>query len=274
MLLQIIGFAGIKFAYNCPRSNWIRYRMSQEIKFLKIIILLSLSLNLSLFATPCDQEMLPDNDITKMIQADFININCDLIGFIMQQVQLDSSLLHHIIQQYDVNTIKTCHGNSLLDEMIQNGNLEAVTILLDAGANLSKQSVNISLSEVNNGGDRIEFEILKMLLTKGEGLGVNRQDVRGTPLHSVISNNLNSEFIELLLEYGADINKRSNFNGFTPLDEAAYSGNEELTRYLISKGAKLSPSYRDSTNTNRSRMGSRIDAFISSLNLDEDVSRI
>jgi ankyrin repeat protein len=248
--------------------------MFQEFKFLKMIILLSLSLNLNLYATPCDQEVIRNNHAIRMIQSEFININCDHIGFIMQQIQLDISLLHHIIRQYDINTIKTCHGNSLLDEMIENGNLEAVAILLEAGANLSKHSVNISLGEVNNGGVRIEYEILKMLLSKGEGLGVNQNDQHGTPLHFVISNNLNSEFIELLLEYGADINKRSNFNGFTPLDEAAYRGNEELTRYLISKGAKLSSSYRDSTNTNRSRMGSRIDDFISSLNLDEEVSRI
>ena len=45
------------------------------------------------------------------------------------------------------------------------------------------------------------------------------------------------EIVELLISYGADINKKEYFDGKTPFDEAISSGRDEIIRVMISEQA-------------------------------------
>ena len=58
-----------------------------------------------------------------------------------------------------------------------------------------------------------------------------------TPLHESVKRNLN-DFVKLFIEHGADVNKRDDTDlGYTPLIIAVGNKNDELSSYLISKGA-------------------------------------
>ncbi len=57
----------------------------------------------------------------------------------------------------------------------------------------------------------------------------------GTPLCTAISKG-EVEFVKKMVEYGADINEKS--NGMTPLMVAARYNQTEIVKFLLSKGAK------------------------------------
>lgn len=60
-----------------------------------------------------------------------------------------------------------------------------------------------------------------------------------TLLHLACSNSGNQVMLELLLQFGADIN-RSDYHGRTPLHHCIFSGNNKLAKYMIRRGAVAS----------------------------------
>jgi len=58
------------------------------------------------------------------------------------------------------------------------------------------------------------------------------------PLHHAAMNNWTLAVARLLVNYGADINGRTN-QGYTPLHYAAFHGSTEVAEYLVKKGARV-----------------------------------
>lgn len=71
------------------------------------------------------------------------------------------------------------------------------------------------------------------------GIDVNSRDDSGTPMLNVAIRSDNFEFMEKLIQLGADINAVSTDRGYTPVMDAVWRGNEKITDYLIKKGADL-----------------------------------
>lgn len=68
------------------------------------------------------------------------------------------------------------------------------------------------------------------------GADVNKESVLGTPLMNAATNRWNTEIINLLIKYNADVNKRDK-NGRTALFYAFSSGNDDIVSLLIQAGA-------------------------------------
>lgn len=71
------------------------------------------------------------------------------------------------------------------------------------------------------------------------GMDVNVRDDLGTPMLNIACRNDNYEFVEMLLNLGAELNAVSEDRGYTAVMDAIWRGNEKITKYLISKGADL-----------------------------------
>lgn len=71
------------------------------------------------------------------------------------------------------------------------------------------------------------------------GMSVNARDDTGTPMLNIACRNDNFEFVEMLLELGAELNAISEDRGYTAVMDAVWRGNEKITRFLIAKGAEL-----------------------------------
>jgi len=71
------------------------------------------------------------------------------------------------------------------------------------------------------------------------GIDVNSKDDLGTPMLNVAIRADNFDFVKKIVELGADINIASNDRGYTAVMDAVWRGNEEITEYLIKKGADL-----------------------------------
>lgn len=67
----------------------------------------------------------------------------------------------------------------------------------------------------------------------------SRNAMANTPLHAALAGSgRRAEVARALVEAGADVNARQH-GGWTPLHEAAMSGDLETARYLLSKGADV-----------------------------------
>lgn len=71
------------------------------------------------------------------------------------------------------------------------------------------------------------------------GMEVNCRDDLGTPMLNIACRNDNFEFVEVLLDLGAELNAISEDRGYTAVMDAVWRGNEKITKYLIDKGAEL-----------------------------------
>jgi ankyrin repeat protein len=91
--------------------------------------------------------------------------------------------------------------------------------------------------------DQIYVEIVRNALLTGVRVdSTNESCIRGQPsperetLLMMVASRGDIDVAKLLLESGADINRRDTF-GETPLSRAAWSGNVEMVRFLLAKGA-------------------------------------
>ena len=71
------------------------------------------------------------------------------------------------------------------------------------------------------------------------GMEVNCRDDLGTPMLNIACRNDNFEFVEVLLDLGAELNAISEDRGYTAVMDAVWRGNEKIAKYLIDKGAEL-----------------------------------
>ncbi len=78
-------------------------------------------------------------------------------------------------------------------------------------------------------------EVRKILATKPD-LDA-RDSFGGTALHAAMFQK-NMQIVELLIDYGLDINAIGPANGYTPLHDAVWADNREAVKLLLAKGAK------------------------------------
>lgn len=77
------------------------------------------------------------------------------------------------------------------------------------------------------------------------GMDVNSRDSAGTPMLCIAARNARKEMIEWLLSLGADIDAVSKDRGYSPVMDAVWKSNLEITKLLIDKGANLNFISRD-----------------------------
>lgn len=80
------------------------------------------------------------------------------------------------------------------------------------------------------------------------GMSINSRDDTGTPMLNIACRNDNFEFVEMMLDLGAELNAVSEDRGYTAVMDAVWRGNEKITKYLISKGADLNTINKEGQN--------------------------
>ncbi|MFP4498421.1 MAG: ankyrin repeat domain-containing protein [Vulcanimicrobiota bacterium] len=116
------------------------------------------------------------------------------------------------------------------------GNTSAVKRMAEAGVSANEPSASGEyplMTAIKNKNE----EIINLLLEYGVEIDVKNPETGATPLHNSIAFNLKRTVIKLL-EKNPDINTRDN-KGRTPLHWASYAGLTEIMELLISKGADL-----------------------------------
>ncbi|MCL4360835.1 ankyrin repeat domain-containing protein [Candidatus Dependentiae bacterium] len=130
--------------------------------------------------------------------------------------------------------IKNEEGHTLMHQVAFYGDVNAIKILKQAGADVDAKNIH---------GDTPLLEATRRNITKAVkkliefGANANeRNNYKFAPIHNAVINE-NLEMINSLLNAGANINVQD-FLGKTPLDFAINRGNEDIKNYLIEHGAK------------------------------------
>ena len=124
-------------------------------------------------------------------------------------------------------------GNSVLHYATEWKFKEAITFLLDKGANIHAKNAN-GETPLFSAAKTDDTEVIQLIVDGGASLFV-RDNLGSTPLHTAVRwDAINS--VEKLLELGIEINSQ-NSAGKSALTEAVLSGKKEICEYLLDCGA-------------------------------------
>ena len=124
---------------------------------------------------------------------------------------------------------------SLLDAIKQN-KLDEVISLIENGVDINPETKDWTISPLQVAIYLGHEEIAKTLILKGAK--TNMQDSDGIyPIHSAVWKN-QREIVEILLQYGADIEAEYDNLSSTPIAYATSSGSIEMVELLLHYGAK------------------------------------
>ncbi|KAK0378195.1 ankyrin-2 ankyrin [Colletotrichum limetticola] len=143
---------------------------------------------------------------------------------------------------------------------VDRGSLKALQVLLSHAAkigdglhrNLAYELVNRTgwhsgpyvASPLQDAVDACNLELVRLLLEYGAEVD-KKTTAKGTALHQA-ANQESIELAQLLLEHGASLASRDYNRGFTPLEEAVQSGNTEMVNLFLDRGASVRyPQYAD-----------------------------
>ncbi|KAK9870480.1 hypothetical protein WA026_008038 [Henosepilachna vigintioctopunctata] len=148
-----------------------------------------------------------------------------------------SSDIAAVLLEFEANpNMQDANGNTPLHLACMQGNEGVIRVLLEHGANIN----------VKNQLDKIALhyaamfgcsKIVRLLLAKGANPNARNIDGR-TPLAYSVCETCNSEIVNILLEYGADLNCLDRY-GLTPLHIAAKAAGRQMISCLLNLGADI-----------------------------------
>ncbi|KXH36172.1 ankyrin-2 ankyrin [Colletotrichum simmondsii] len=101
-------------------------------------------------------------------------------------------------------------------------------------------------SPLQDAVDACNLELVRLLLEYGAEVD-KKTTFKGTALHQA-ANQESIELAQILLEHGASLVSRDYNRGFTPLEEAVQSGNTEMVNLFLDRGASVRyPQYADTS---------------------------
>jgi len=152
-----------------------------------------------------------------------------------------------LIKQVDKNEVDQ-DGYNGLHMAADNGHLEIVNILLDAGADINKVVYDGAMSALHLALSKRNFDIARKLIEAGCDVNlVSQVGVSGPPLHyAIIKENL--DMVKLLIEKKADVNIAEEETGYSPLFLAASLEQIDTMKVLLAAGADVNlADYEDKT---------------------------
>jgi ankyrin repeat protein len=139
----------------------------------------------------------------------------------------------------DVNAVVS--DGTLLQVAAYSGQVGAVALLLDRGANPSAKNEN-GYTAIHLATWYSKLDVIRLLLDRG--VPIEEPDGNGyTPLHRA-ADDAKVEVVQFLLERGANPNARDE-SGQTPLENALFRNDLEITRALLEGGADPTLPSRD-----------------------------
>ena len=145
----------------------------------------------------------------------------------------DLATLRTLVKTSDVN-IKDQHESTPLMYAAAYGSLDAMQLLLDAGATVNAKNAFDVTPLLWCASDLAK---VRLLVEKGADVSARSKQGR-TPVLIAAAEDGNSETVKLLIQKGADVSART-LGQNTALIEAAQANNTETVRLLLAKGADV-----------------------------------
>jgi ankyrin repeat protein len=219
----------------------------------------SMAFNLFIRGHPIGLEMskLPEMPFGEYIESDGFS---DLERVIVGSLVLDLRECLRKRQYFSTVNKRTVSGRTALELAASKGDLEAVELLLDAGADPNLHASN-GRTPLHRAALRGDYDICKCLLEAGANVNAVDTD-RYTPLHSIGDHGGSSrDLTSLLLQYGADIHAKDAWNE-QPLGCTLTDFSLDRAEVLIAHGADVNNRDWEGDTVLLSAIGYRHDRFL------------
>ena len=145
-------------------------------------------------------------------------------------VQIPDPYISTLVEFSDQETLKTHFSDERNIWYKQEKINDAKTDLVETGIGITNE--NFALCVVQGNTTAVNnFLIL--------GFSPDTENAKGVPLLILSIRNHHSDIVTILLQHGADVNKKSGDRGNTALMDATVSGNLEIVRELLDAGADI-----------------------------------
>ncbi len=141
-------------------------------------------------------------------------------------------------QNYIIGPYEKANNTSALFKVIKSGHLEAIQLLLEAGAGISEDISPLHIAVLQN-------DLSKMKILLADGLSPNiTNETTFTPFHYALYLN-NIEALELLKQYGADLSLKidSGYEEILPMEIALLSNATKASLWLLENGVDIYQKY-------------------------------
>ncbi len=138
------------------------------------------------------------------------------------------TVLKLIMAGADVNAADN-EGYTVLMRAVEKGHVDVIRMLLEAGANPNATQISYVVEHTPLSG-ACNAEIIKLLIEKGASV---KNPSAVSKLSVAVQMNLIDE-AKVLLDAGVDLNNQDQYReGFTPLMDAVYQGDDAMVRLLL-----------------------------------------
>jgi len=176
------------------------------------------------------------------------------------------------LQKIQIKYANNVHGLSMLHAAIRENDINAISILLDNGADAN--SIYGNFTAIGRAARWNRLDIAKMLLKRGANVTLVAEDDPNTyfPLKYAVEFG-SGEIVSLFIDHGADITRLSldDQNSFaTPLHIAAKAGNYEGVMALLEAGADVNGEVPPNTRVDHWTKGTPMDWAVSTLRYEDN----
>eukprot|EP00434_Breviolum_minutum_P040504 symbB.v1.2.035994.t2/scaffold4973.1/size32221/1 len=187
--------------------------------------------------SPLDEDQTLAMQVVQLVRMEFLPPDMEQDrGIMVACEESDGKLLEQHLNQPRNPNFEDSNGTTPLCTASLNGNLNCVSLLIEAGANKDQGRKDTGATPLWIAAYEGHLEVVRFLVESGANKDQGRTDNGATPLY-IAAQNGHIEVVRFLVESGANKDQGRKDTGATPLWIAAYEEHLEVVQFLVESGA-------------------------------------
>ena len=187
--------------------------------------------------SPLDEDQTLAMQVVQLVRMEFLPPDMEQDrGIMVACEESDGKLLEQHLNQPRNPNFEDSNGTTPLCTASLNGNLNCVSLLIEAGANKDQGRKDTGATPLWIAAYEEHLEVVQFLAESGANKDQGRTDNGATPLYMAAQNG-HLEVVRFLVESGANKDQGRKDTGATPLFVAVNQGHLEVVRFLVESGA-------------------------------------